>query len=176
MVISPWTNLATGSTKRLLHQILVVHRDTYQAAQNTFPMLPVVAACFALAALLHADMNLRPVFDTLWLASVLVGTVAVMPQLWLLMRTGGKVPPLMSHNIAAMALGRILSGYFMWLAREEITCQPWVQGINHAILAVLGAHVLHALLLVDFTCIYVKAVTHQGFHCELVLDDCTLLV
>eukprot|EP00928_Gymnodinium_smaydae_P082518 TRINITY_DN65857_c0_g1_i1.p1 TRINITY_DN65857_c0_g1~~TRINITY_DN65857_c0_g1_i1.p1 ORF type:complete len:289 (-),score=63.42 TRINITY_DN65857_c0_g1_i1:74-940(-) len=160
----------------LLYQVLVVHASSFQGDADTFPVLPVVAVCFVLASLLHADMNLRPVFDTLWMTSVFLGAVAVMPQLWLIMRTGGRVQALMSHNIAAMAIGRALGGYFMWLAREEVTSQPWIEGINHAILAILGAHLLHAILLADFAYVYVKAVSKQGLQCELVLDDCTLIV
>jgi len=167
---------ALATSLWLLHQVLVARRGTYQEAEDSFPMIPVVAACFVLAAVLHADMNARPVFDTLWMAGLFLGTVAVMPQLWLIMRTGGRVQTLMSHNIAAMAVGRVLAGYFMWLAREEVTCSPWVTGINHGILAILGAHVLHIILLADFAYVYLKAVARQGLQCELVLEDCTLFV
>ena len=50
----------------------------------------------------------------------------------------------------------------MWLAREDVTSQPWIEGVNHAILMVLGAHLLNLLLLGDFAFFYIKALATQG--------------
>ena len=44
----------------------------------------------------------------------------------------------------------------MWHARFDITCDPWVDGFNHAIWVILGAHLLHLVLLGDFGYYYVK--------------------
>merc|ERR1719517_393212 len=110
----------------------------------------MILGCFILAALFHADMNARPLFDALWMAGLFVSVVAVLPQLWLISKTGGHVEALTSHYIAAMAISRILSGTFMWHARFDITCDQWVEGFNHAIWAILGAHVLHLVFLADF--------------------------
>merc|ERR1719409_762620 len=72
----------------LLRQVLVVKRLTYQAEEDSMPVLPVAIGALLLAGLLHGDMNGRPIFDTLWMASVFVSAVAVLPQLWLIMQTG----------------------------------------------------------------------------------------
>jgi hypothetical protein len=154
----------------LLHQVLIEKRSSYEAAADSFPLLPIVIGAFLLAALFHANMNSRPIFDTLWMAGLFIGSVSVMPQLWQIMHTGGRVGMLMSHNIAAMALGRLLSGVFMYLAREDVTCDQWVEGVEHAMIAVLGAHLLHLLLLADFAYLYIKAVATQGIQCEIELD------
>jgi len=135
--------------------------------QDTFPATPVVLACLVLAAIFHADMNARPVFDTLWMAGLFISAVAVLPQLWLISKTGGKVEPLTSHYIAAMAISRALSGVFMWHARFDITCDPWVGGFNHAIWVILGAHALHMLLLGDFGYYYIKTVMKGGLTAQL---------
>jgi hypothetical protein len=155
----------------LLYQILIAHRETYQADADTFPVAPLIFGSFVMAALFHSNMNLRPIFDTLWMASLNIGSVAVLPQLWLIMNTGGHVGPLMSHNIMAMCCGRMLGGYFFWMAREDITNDMWVEGYNHAILAIMGAHLLNLLLLADFGYVYVKAVATQGLQCTLELDS-----
>jgi hypothetical protein len=159
-----------GAAFWLLHQALVDKRSSYEAEADSFPVLPIVVGSFFFAALFHANMNSRPIFDTLWMAGLLIGSVSVLPQLWLITRTGGRVGTLMSHNIAAMALGRLLSGVFMYLAREDVTCDQWVEGIEHAMITVLAAHLLHLLLLADFTYLYVKAVVTQGIQCEIELD------
>eukprot|EP00929_Paragymnodinium_shiwhaense_P002928 TRINITY_DN103269_c0_g1_i1.p1 TRINITY_DN103269_c0_g1~~TRINITY_DN103269_c0_g1_i1.p1 ORF type:complete len:294 (+),score=72.14 TRINITY_DN103269_c0_g1_i1:78-959(+) len=153
-----------------LHQVLVVRRNSYQEEADTFPVAPIVIGAYILAAIFHADMNYRPFFDTAWMAGLFLSTVAVLPQLWLINRTGGRVEALMSHHIAAMALGTMLSGLFMFYAREDISCSPWVTDVNHAVLAILAAHLLHLLFLGDFAYYYLKAVATQGLDCCLELE------
>jgi len=157
----------------LLYQAFFRHRHTYQASDDTFAVMPVVLGCVALAALLHADMNARPVFDAFWLAGLLISAVAVLPQLWLINRSHSRCEAFTSHYIAAMAVSRILSGTFMWHARFDITCDPWVQGFNHAVWTILGAHAVHLVLLADFAYYYVKAVLKNGLSdFQLRMDDC----
>lgn len=151
----------------LIHQVVVVKKHSYEAEKDSLQTQPMVVGSFILAALLHGNMNSRPIFDTLWMASLFISTVSVLPQLWLVTRSGGKVEALTSHFIAATAASRALSGVFMWHARSDITCHPWVDGFNHAIWAILGAHVLHMILLSDFAYMYVKAVIQRGLDCRL---------
>jgi len=158
---------ALGGAIWLLFQIMVVHKSSWDVEADSFPVLPVVAAAFVLAAIFHANMNMRPLFDSLWMAALFLSSVAVLPQLWLIMRTGGRVETLMSHYIAVMAVSRALSGWFMYIAREDVRYQPYVEGVNHSILAILSAHLLHLLLLADFAYYYLKAVATQGLKCVL---------
>jgi len=151
----------------LLYQVLVVHRGSYQADADSLPVGHMLLGAFALAALLHADMNSRPVFDTLWMAGLFVGVVSVLPQLWLVSRTGGVVQACTSHWIAMMAASRVMSGVFMWHARFDVTCSPWVEGFSHAIWAILAAHLVHLVLLGDFAYCYLKAIATQGLACNL---------
>jgi len=151
----------------LLHQVVVVHRGSYQADADSLPVGHMLLGAFLLAALLHADMNSRPVFDTLWMAGLFVGVVSVLPQLWLVSRTGGVVQACTSHWIAMMALSRVMSGVFMWHARFDVTCSPWVEGFSHAIWAILAAHLVHLALLGDFAYCYLKAVATGGLACSL---------
>lgn len=146
----------------LLRQVLVVLRHTYQEDEDDFGVRRLVAACLCMAGLLHGDLNERPLFDTLWMASLFIGVVSVVPQLWLVTRTGGTMEALTGHWIAALTLSRILSGTFMWMVRNYITCSPWIEGVDHAIWAILGAHVVHVILLGDFLYHYVKAVLRRG--------------
>lgn len=151
----------------LLRQLLVHKRSTYQNDEDSFPVIPTIVGSFILAAILHADMNARPVFDTLWMASLFISVVSVIPQLWLISKTGGRVEALTSHYIFVLAVSRALSGTFMWHARHDITCDKWVESINHGIWAILAAHALHLLLLGDFAFYYAKAVWRNGLTCRL---------
>jgi len=165
--------LSVGILVWLLRELFVIKAHAYQAEEDSFPISPLVLGAFVLAAMLHGNMNSRPLFDTLWMASVFLGAVSVLPQLWLITKTGGRVEALMSHHIAAMAAASILSGIFMWHARHDITCKPWFGTFNHAIFAILSAHLLHMVLLADFAYFYIKAVISRGFDCRLeILEDC----
>merc|ERR1719336_1542878 len=66
-----------------------VLRERQQAQEDSFPVLPATLVTFFLAALFHADRNAHPISDTLWMAGLLVSVIAVLPQLWLIARTGG---------------------------------------------------------------------------------------
>jgi len=157
----------------LLHQVLVVKRHTYQTEEDSLPIQPMAIGSVLLAVLLHGNMNGRPIFDALWMAGLFISTVAVLPQLWLVTRSGGRIEALTSHYIAAMAVGRALSGIFMWHAREDITCVPWIGSLNHASWAILAAHLLHMILLGDFGYHYVKAVLAKGLNCRIeIMEDC----
>jgi len=159
----------------LLFQVYTTHRHTYQEAQDTLSAMPFILGSLVLAALFHADMNARPVFDALWMAGLFVSVVAVLPQLWLIMRSHGRCEALTSHYIAAMAVSRILSGTFMWHARHDITCDQWVEDVNHAVWAILGAHAAHLLFLADFAYYYVKAVLQDGLNCRIQLTGDALV-
>jgi len=158
----------------LLHEVVVVKKSTYQADEDSMPIAPMVFGSLAMAMLLHGNMNSRPIFDTLWMAGLFASTVAVMPQLWLITHTGGRIEALTSHHIAAMAASRALSGIFMWHAREDITCVPWTSyGFNHAICAILASHLLHMVLLSDFGYMYIKSVIANGLDCRMeTMESC----
>lgn len=155
----------------LLREVLMTHKNTYQAEEDCLPVGAMVLACVVLAVMFHGNMNSRPLFDILWILGLFISTIAVMPQLWLITRTGGRVEALTSHHIAAMAGSRILSGIFMWHARSDITCSTWLFGWNHAIWVILGAHLLHMILLSDFAYMYIKAVISKGLDCSLDITE-----
>jgi hypothetical protein len=146
----------------LLHRVLVKQSYTYQAADDTLRVGPLVVICVCLAALLHGDMDDHAIFDTTWLAGLFIGAVAVLPQFWLIVHNGGWAGALTSHYIAAMAVSRILSGCFMWMARYDILCEPYVGEIQHTIIAIFIAHAFHAATLADFAYHYVCNMLRGG--------------
>lgn len=163
--------IALSGVVGLLYQIKQKYRHSHQEEHDTFSVPLAVCGALILAGLFHADMNNRPVFDTLWMASQFLAVVGLFPQIWLIMRTGGKVEALTSHYIAAMALGRLLNGSFMWFARHDVTCNPWFADVNHAVYAILCAQLVQVVVLSDFAFVYIKAVATQGLRCTLDLDE-----
>merc|ERR1719343_952317 len=52
----------------LVYQVLVVHKDTYQETEDSFPAVYVALGAVALAVIFHPDMDSYPLFDTLWMS------------------------------------------------------------------------------------------------------------
>jgi len=147
----------------LLHQVLVVKRYSYQQEEDSVNIAPMVLVSLVLAVFLHPNMNDKPLFDILWMTGLFVSTVSVMPQLWLIMKSGGRADALSCHYIAALGFSKVLSGLFMWEARLDINCNEWiVKGFSHGIIAILCAHLLHLLLIVDFMLFYVRSLMQNG--------------
>jgi len=165
-----------GMTLFLIHHVLTTRVTTYNKEQDTLPCLSLIAGAFVLAAVLHADLDNRPFFDIMWMTGLFTGTVAVLPQLWMITHKGGHVDALTSHYVAVMAMSRVLSGIFMWHAWRDVTCKAWVGNFNHAAWAILGAHGLHLLLMGDFAFYYVKAVAKEGIQCCLEIADALEIV
>jgi len=155
----------------LLHHVLTERTSSYQAEDDSCPVFLLMLLCLVLASVFHADLNSKPLFDMLWMAGLFAGVVAVLPQLWLIVRTGGHVEALTSHYIALMAVSRGMSGFFLWAARRDITCDEWVPGFNHAIYAIIFAHLLHLILLADFAFYYLKALALKGFATDIDLGS-----
>jgi len=155
----------------LLREVLVKRASSYQADEDSAPHIrPIAAIAIAAAVLLHGDSNDFVPLDISWMAGLFLGVIAVLPQLWLITSTGGKADPLTTHYVAMMALGRIFSGTFMWYARWDIGCEPWVEGVNHTIWAILSAHLLHLLFLTDFAVIYVRTMLTKGIQADFQFD------
>lgn len=158
---------------QLLYKFLRHGDASHSEDQNSLPIIPIVIACLMLAALFHSDMNEWPLLDTTWMAGLLVGSIAVLPQLRLISRGGGCVETLTSHYIAAMATSRAVSGIFLWHARYDFSCAEWITGFNHAIWMVLGAHVFQFLLISEFGYYYIRAMISDGLTARLDLrSDC----
>jgi len=156
----------------LLHRVLNVQSQTYEADVDALPVMPFAVGSLVLACLLHADLNERPIFDSIWMCGLFVGVLAVLPQLWMMARRKVTVPAKMGHFVAVMAFSRMLSGSYMWHAHTEITCAKyWIEGFNHSGYAVLAAHVVHLILLADFGYFYVKNLATKGLHSPLELPE-----
>merc|ERR1719199_2138483 len=146
----------------LLRNVLFTQRSTYQQEDDDMSIGMLVVGCLCLGALLHGDMDDHPIFDSLWLASLFVSVVAVLPQYWMIAKSSGQVHVLTAHYIAATAVDRALSGLFMWYVRKYITCIPWLGQFQHTIYVILLAHVIHLVLLSDFAFFYVRAIAARA--------------
>merc|ERR1719263_388164 len=81
----------------------------------------------------------------------------MMPQLWVIakMGVGSQVEPLNGHYIMAIAASRAVSLYFWFYGYREFA--PKDGSFNLTGWAIMLAHVIQVLLLLDFMYYYVKA-------------------
>merc|ERR1712048_128972 len=114
-------------------QVVVVHRNTYQEAEDSFPAFHAALGAVVLAFIFHPDMDDLPLFDSLWMAGLNISAIAVLPQLWLTARAGGRMATLTGHYVAGLAISQFFNAMFMWHAWDRITCQPWIAGWNHGV-------------------------------------------
>merc|ERR1712232_1075135 len=86
--------------------------QTYQAVEDSFSVGPMMLACFALAAIFHADMDDNPLFDTLWMTGLFAGVLAGVPH--------GIIVILIAHAIHLLLLGDFAVHYIRSMTRKGI--------------------------------------------------------
>lgn len=145
---------------QLAYLVSVTYRRSYQAEQDSFAAPQVVVFCFLLAVLVHPDLNNRPFFDAIWTASLYVDVVSTLPQLWMIGKIGGKVDALSAHYVFLIAVSRFVDMIFWYYGFEELA--PENGGFNLAGWVVLGAHLVHLLLMWDFIFCYVRSTFLKG--------------
>merc|ERR1719386_694642 len=140
----------------LLNFVYVKYESTYQREEDTFQIDYMLGGCLVLAVVLHPHLNSRPMFDTLWTWALYVDTVAMMPQLWMIAKlgAGAEIETLNAHYVAATSAARGVSLYFWSYGFKEFA--PKDGSFNFTGWAIMLAHVLQVLLLLDFVYYYVK--------------------
>jgi len=146
---------------QILFSIFVKHKDSYQSQHDTLDLKNMIMGAVALAIVLHPDLIDWAPFDILWTVHLYVDAIAMVPQLWMISKAGGKVQGFTAHYIAATMLSNILCGLFWFFAVPELREANLV---NVCGLAINGAHMVQLLLLLDFAYFYGKACL-QGRGC-----------
>jgi len=140
---------------QILLCVFVSHKGTYQSDVDTVDVRNLVMGAVVLAVLIHPSQHSYPPLDILWTTHLYVDALAMVPQLWMISKNGGKVKGLTAHYIAATLLSNLLSGIFWFLAGSSLAVDD--SSLNIASLAINGAHALQILLLLDFGYFYGKA-------------------
>lgn len=157
-----WLYQATDAMSLLTVLVLLYlafrkYRSTYQEDLDSFDISYLLGFCFVLAVLLHPRLNNRPLFDTLWTLALYIDVFAMLPQLWMVgkIQVGGELEALTGHYIGAIAASRMVNLYFWWYGFREFA--PKDGSFNLTGYAILAAHVIQVLLLIDFVYFYVKS-------------------
>merc|ERR1719213_1546933 len=139
---------------KILFSIFFEYKGSYDSGTDTLDPKNLIIGAVALAIVFHPDLIDWLPFDILWTVHLYVDAVAMVPQLWMITKAGGKVKGLTAHFIASILLSNILTGVFWFHAIPELR---GLNMVNVAGLAINGAHLVQLLLLLDFAYYYGKA-------------------
>lgn len=130
------------------------HKSTYQRESDTMKILPLLLPCGVLPLLVRLPLSRSAFFDGLWMASAYVDTLAMLPQLWMITKIGGKVEGMTSHFVAAMTARSALGMTFWWGAYKDALR---FDSSHLALQVLLCTFVVQLLCAADFIYYYAKA-------------------
>jgi len=124
------------------------YSDTYQAELDTMPIFKILPAFALLGSCFHGHLNHSPVFDAAWTIGMWFDTIAMLPQLWMLVAKGGEVEALTSNYVALIFASRVMAFWFWFTGMPELA--PKDGSINMVGYMIVGAHGAQVLLSADF--------------------------
>lgn len=145
---------------QLLYTMHKTFPDSYTSQHDTLDIFKAIPACMFLAYFIKGDLNASPFFDWVWAVSLLLDTICLLPQLWLLTKMGGKVESMTAHFVACICVSRACAFCFWLYGYSEI--KPNGANVNVVGYAVLVAHSIQLLLCADFMYYYVKGMCSKS--------------
>ncbi|XP_063534062.1 ER lumen protein-retaining receptor [Cydia strobilella] len=128
-----------------VYLIYVKFRATYDHNHDTFRIEFLLVPCFVLALLIHHDFT---VLEVMWTFSIYLESVAILPQLFLVSKTG-EAESITSHYLFALGSYRAL--YLLnWVYRYVVE--------DHYELIAIVAGVVQTVLYCDFFYLYITKV------------------
>lgn len=121
---------------------------TYQEDLDTMPIWNFVPAMVLLGITLHGNLNHSFFFDTVWAVSMYLDTIAMAPQLWMLVAKGGEVEALTANFVAMLFLSRAMTWCFWYTGFPELA--PTDGGFNKTGWIIMAAHSVQLLMSADF--------------------------
>jgi len=133
---------------QLLYFVHKRYKSTYQAELDSMPIWRMVPGAILLGCLVHGNLNHSPFFDKAWTISLWLDTLAMLPQLWMLVAKGGEVEALTSNYVALIFASRVMAFWFWFTGMPELA--PRDGGFNIVGTMIVSAHAIQMLLSGDF--------------------------
>jgi len=149
---------------QLIYCVQKRNKATYQAEFDTLPIWRALPGCIALGVVLRGSLNHSLYYDTMWCTAMNIDTIAMLPQLWMLVRKGGEVEALTSNYIASIFFSRLCVLSFWWQGYVEINSKPDVPSVLSGYW-VVAAHSIQVLLSLDFMYHYCCAKAEVASTC-----------
>lgn len=151
----------------ILRFTFITHRSSYQSDLEVLHVKHLIPACFLMATLLRPHFHSwGTIFGYMWSSCLYMDVMALLPQVMMMARGGGKVAAPIAHFVAATFLSRIedLSDSLMYQG-NKIEADEYFSYYT-----IIFFQVLHLLLVVDFMYYYTKARSSATGDLELQLD------
>lgn len=140
----------------VVRSVFVTYRNSYQADLDVFHVKYLIPVCVALATVVHPIFSQGAWFSFCWTAYLYLDCLALLPQVVMMARGGGKVEAPIAHFVAATALSRGMDLSF-WYFDFDLGAQGFYGGFNFSGWLIVFWHVLNLAIVADFMYYYVKA-------------------
>lgn len=149
---------------QLIYCVQKRNKATYQAEFDDLPIWRALPGCMALGVVLRGSLNHSLYYDTMWCTAMNIDTIAMLPQLWMLVRKGGEVEALTSNFIASIFFSRLCVLSFWWQGHVEINSKPDCPSVLSGYW-VVAAHSIQVLLSLDFMYHYCMSASSGSTSC-----------
>ncbi|KAI5786058.1 ER lumen protein retaining receptor-domain-containing protein [Pyronema domesticum] len=134
-----------------LYLMTTRYRPTRDPSIDTFPSWILILGSILLGLLFHYQ---NTVLEISWAISIWLESVAILPQLFMMQRTG-EAETITAHYLFALGIYRVM--YIPnWVLRYIYENPPWFDGIS------ITAGVVQMVLYSDFFWVYWKKVMKEG--------------
>ena len=135
------------------------YSDTYQHELDTMPIGTMLPAFALLGCAFHGNLNHSPFFDKTWTIGMWLDSIAMLPQLWMLVSKGGKVEALTANFVALIFLSRLMTWFFWFSGYDELAPKEggkFTGGFNKVGMLIMTGQSLSLVVSGDFMYHYFK--------------------
>jgi len=133
----------------ILRAVLKNYRESYQEDLDVLKIKHLIPACLVLAIVVHPDIRRGAVWTFGWTSCLYLDVLALMPQVAMMTKSGGKVEAPIANFVAMTALSRVGDLWFWCCGAHGLMRYSWI--------LIVFFHILHLLLVADFMYYYIRA-------------------
>jgi len=140
----------------ILCSVFKTHRSTYEADLDVLKIKYIIPLCVGLAVVLHPHFAQGEWHSFLWTSYLYMDVFALLPQIVMMAKSGGKIEAPIAHFVAATAIRWMIDLWF-WYFDFDLGPQGYYKGVNLSGILIVAFHVLSLGLVADFMYYYIKA-------------------
>jgi len=141
----------------ILRAVFNTYRESYQEDMDVLRIKYLIPMCLILAILVHPDHYRGGVWSFCWASCLYMDVMALMPQVFMMARSGGKVEAPIAHFVAATFVSRADD---LW---DSLVYETQLRHNNaSAYWTVVVMQSAHLLLVADFMYYWMKARGHRA--------------
>jgi len=136
----------------ILKSIFVTHRSSYEAELDILQAKHLIPGCIGAALILRPHFHMWTTsYSLVWSSCLYMDVLALMPQVVMMSRSGGKIEAPIAHFVAATFLSRMED---LW---DSLMYHNVSDADVYSYWMIIAVQAIHLLLVVDFMYYYMKA-------------------